>query len=129
MASFICPRCEEPTLAISHALSLGADCRSDEIRIQAIACAACAFRGVAAYEESRRGSLDSESWDHRGSGLTQGEHDALVQLIEACPDPGNERCGCDSHNTLGQRDGRDRWMRLSGLKLQAPFAFFMQRGN
>jgi hypothetical protein len=129
MSCFICPLCEQPSLEIGHSMSLGADCRSDEIRVQAIACTACSFRGVAAYEESRRGSLDSESWDHRASGLAEPDYLALVELLQACPDRGNERCSCDSHRTLGQRDARDRWVGMSGLKLQAPYAFFMQRSD
>ena len=127
MAWFNCPLCESPSLEICYSMSLGADYRSDEIMVQAVACTGCSFRGVAAYEESRRGSMDSESWDHRASGLAAPDYLKLVELLQACPDRGNERCSCDSHRTLGRRDARDRWVGIGQLNIQAPFACFMQR--
>ncbi len=64
--NFKCPECRHSTLKITHSLELGPDNRSDERAIQAIECANCNFKGIAIYEESRRGSLDSESWHHNG---------------------------------------------------------------
>jgi hypothetical protein len=64
--SFICPECGGKTLAIEGSLDLGADDRYDERALQVISCGSCGFTGAALYEESRRGSLGSESVDHAG---------------------------------------------------------------
>lgn len=64
--NFKCPECKHKTLRITQSLELGSDARSDERTIQAIECSGCGFKGIAIYEESRRGSFDSESWNHNG---------------------------------------------------------------
>jgi len=64
--NFKCPDCKHRTLKITQSLELGPDHRSDERTIQTIACSGCGFKGIAVYEESRRGSFNSESWHHDG---------------------------------------------------------------
>lgn len=56
----------QKTLKTTHSLELGPDHRSDERTLQTIECSNCSFKGIAVYEESRRGSFDSESWHHDG---------------------------------------------------------------
>lgn len=64
--SFRCPSCKKATLEITVAVDLGPDGNSDENMLQTVECASCALQALAIYEESRRGSLDSESWHHDG---------------------------------------------------------------
>ncbi len=63
---FQCPECSTKTLKITHKLELPPDSRSDEITLQIIECSGCGFGGIAVYEESRRGALDDDSFDHTG---------------------------------------------------------------
>ncbi|MGD2078998.1 MAG: hypothetical protein PVH18_11485 [Chloroflexota bacterium] len=109
MTSFACPECKANSLYIIHAITLPPDSRSDDIILQIVACRRCKFRGVAIYEESRRGGLDSESWDHRGYRIDAEEVDLLRQLIKACPETGNQRCTCLSHRLLGTKNEYGRW--------------------
>ena len=62
--SFLCPECSSRSLNIILSLELPPDSRSDEITLQTVECSQCGFSGIAVYEESRRGALDSESVDH-----------------------------------------------------------------
>jgi hypothetical protein len=107
---FACPDCGDPAaLQITSSIELPADSRSDEIALQVVECARCGFRAAAVYEESRRGSLDSEAVDHAGYRLPGATLDSLVAQIGACPEPGNAGCGCDSHRRLGRTDDSGRW--------------------
>lgn len=102
MGAFVCPGCLHPQgLAIKASLQLPADARSDEIAVQVVACEACGFRGVAVYEESRRGALDSDSWEHTGYRVDALDVERLASLIAACPRPDDRRCSCPSHAALG----------------------------
>ena len=69
---FRCPACHQPSLEIVQSLELPADDQWDEIAVQELRCSgpACGFRGIAVYEESRRGALDSECVVHTGYVLT-----------------------------------------------------------
>jgi hypothetical protein len=87
-------------LRITQRLEVGADRDSDEIALQCVVCAACGFRGVAVYEESRRGSLDSEVWDHTGYRVAPAAWDALAGQLAACPQPNTESCPCVAHQSL-----------------------------
>lgn len=61
---FECGSCRRPQLRIVASKDIGADSRSDEVAIQVVECEGCGFRGIAVYEESRRGA--DESWHHTG---------------------------------------------------------------
>lgn len=63
---FICGKCNSKSLTITNSFDLGPDNRSDDRFLQTIKCTRCGFKGIAVYEESRRGSFDSESWSHTG---------------------------------------------------------------
>ena len=114
---FICPECKRTSLSITDRLELPADSRSDEITLQIVACASCSFKGIAVYEESRRGALDDESVDHAGYAVNQGDLTRLRRLIRACPDRGNPRCRCETHRQLGRRDRGARWSGLDEVAL------------
>lgn len=109
MAAFICPECQSADLSIDHSITLPPDNRSDDIILQTLRCRRCEFRGVAIYEESRRGSLDSESWDHRGYRLEPEVLAELNRMIRACPTRKDKRCSCPSHRTLGTTTELGRW--------------------
>lgn len=64
--NYTCPGCMKKDLKITHSMELGPDHRSDERSLQTIECSNCGFKGIAVYEESRRGAFDSESWHHDG---------------------------------------------------------------
>jgi hypothetical protein len=119
---FICPACHRlKTLRITDRIELSPDARSDEITLQLIKCSQCGFCGVAVYEESRRGALDSESWHHTGYGLAQDQIDQIRKAISRCPDSSNSRCQCASHRSLGKKDPEGIWDGLSNLDLEDPF--------
>ena len=110
---FDCPKCGAPgTLAITSAIELPPDSRSDEIALQLVACARCGFRAAAVYEESRRGSLDSEAVDHAGYRVPAETLSLIAAQVAACPDPGNHACDCASHRRLGRADDSGRWCGL-----------------
>ncbi|MCP4426110.1 MAG: hypothetical protein GY803_16580 [Chloroflexi bacterium] len=107
--SFICPECQANSLAIAHRIELPPDGRSDEIALQIVKCGACGMRGTAVYKESRRGSLDSDSWHHNGYRMSADDIDFLQNLIQQCPDPGKDDCQCRPHLSLGKTDERGIW--------------------
>jgi hypothetical protein len=111
---FICPDCGEGKLRIVGSLSLPSDSRSDEISVQAIACD-CGFRGGAVYEESRRGSLDSDCWEHEGYRLT--EPSLLHHWVESCPDHDNTDCPCLGHAYYRDYNDAGRWRGLGGTDM------------
>ena len=119
---FVCPDCSRPdSLHIELSLSLPGDSRSDEICLQTVACADCGFDGLAVYEESRRGALDSESWDHSGYRLDDERLGQLSELIASCPRPDDTSCQCPAHRALGRRDDRGRWSGLDGWGVRDQF--------
>ena len=115
--AFVCPACKRISLSITDRLELPPDSRSDEITLQIIACASCRFKGIAVYEESRRGALFDESVDHRGYVVGEDDLARLRRLIRACPDRGNPRCKCKTHRLLGKRDRAGRWSGLDEIEL------------
>lgn len=119
---FQCPDCNKKTLAIIERIELPSDARSDEITLQVIRCGGCNFEGIAIYEESRRGALDSESVDHYGYTLDGKELKSIISLIKRCPEPSNSRCACDSHEKLNERNGYGRWVRPGFTAEQRTFA-------
>jgi hypothetical protein len=114
--SFRCPQCALPgVLEIRLSIQFQPDSRSDEIFLQVIACQRCGFQGLAVYEESRRGALESESWDHTGYRVGPGGLAAIVQAVESCPAPNNPACTCRAHRDLGGQDGTGRWQGIDDL--------------
>lgn len=114
--AFYCPQCRTGgTLNIERVLELPADSRSDEIAVQLVACVVCGFRGAAVYEESRRGRLDSDCYEHSGLELPREEYEALRGLILACPEPRNTNCMCEAHRTLGAQNASGIWIGLERL--------------
>jgi len=83
--------------------------RSDEITLQVVSCAACDFRGMAVYQESRRGALGSETWDHTGYVVDKSLVNSLAKTIRSCPLPRDHKCKCASHKRLSKRDAYGRW--------------------
>ena len=98
----VCPACSTPALAITASLELGADSSSDEVSVQALRCTHCDFTAAASYEESRRGSLDSERWSHCGARITADDYAKLVSSLMACPDPRRATCACNAHRWFAQ---------------------------
>lgn len=108
--AFTCPACLRAyALRITKSITLPPDSRSDDILLQIVSCKACGFRGVAVYEESRRGGLDSESWDHTGYRPPREEVSRISALIGRCPKKKDWRCSCPGHAELGRKDEYGRW--------------------
>lgn len=125
--SFNCPACgRQRTLVINRSITLPPDSRSDDIILQTLRCSACRFRGAAVYEESRRGSLDAESWDHRGYSLDEADWEWLSKTMARCPNPKDKRCRCEAHKALGGRDASGRWLMPESFSWQRSFP--MRRG-
>ena len=118
--NFVCPACRAPKLAIVASLELPSDSRSDEISAQVIECGGCGMVGAAAYEESRRGSLDSEHWTHVGFRLQPERAVALLDLIRSCPTPASHSCTCQAHQEIG-RVVDHRWIGLQPWNATDPF--------
>lgn len=107
--SFICPDCSGRRLRIASSLELPPDGWWDEIALQVVQCPECGFRGAAVYEESRRGALDSEAWNHRGLRLAEGPLRTLIEDVAACPEPTSPGCRCATHQRWGRTDAAGRW--------------------
>lgn len=120
---FLCPQCSTShrSLEIKARIELPPDSRSDEITLQVIECSRCGFAGIAVYEESRRGSLDSESSTHVGYRLKTKDLRELERMIRQCPEPRNWRCACAVHQILGAREGAGRWSGLKEFELEGAF--------
>ena len=118
---FRCPECSHSSLKIAQRIELPPDSRSDEITLQVVTCSRCGFAGIAVYEESRRGALDSESIDHRAYRTTPAGLKAIRAAIRRCPKPGDSRCRCDSHQRLGSTDSSGRWNGLADVHLEGRF--------
>lgn len=120
--SFLCPDCSTPkSLRIVSKLELPPDSRSDEITLQVVECSHCGFEGIGVYEESRRGSLDDDSFDHFGYYVDRDDLDDVKKAIKRCPKPGNWRCGCAAHRRFGRRDEAGRWNGLVDIDLKGTF--------
>lgn len=125
--SFQCPECRSNTLQITSGIDLTRDSRSDEITLQVVRCSRCGFAGLAVYEESRRGSLFDESVDHRGYPVNAEDLAAIEKAIARCPDVGNWRCTCPTHQRLGRRNEAARWDGLSDVELGKRFEMWLKR--
>jgi hypothetical protein len=119
---FQCPECSTSgSLRITSRLELPPDSRSDEITLQIVKCSRCGFAGIAVYQESRRGALDSESVDHTGFRVHTGDWKALERAINRCPRPNKWRCKCAAHHKLSRTDAWGRWNALDDLRLEGAF--------
>lgn len=98
--ALVCPGCGRPSLRVRKRLELGPNAKWDENALQLVGCSVCSFRGVACYQESRRGALDDEVVHHHGWIVPQDEYRRLTQLMARCPKPGDRRCGCEAHRAL-----------------------------
>ena len=107
-----CPECGAAELRVIASLEVGADSRSDEITVQVAECGACGLLAAAVYEESRRGSLDSEAWDHDGYRMPADRAAELLRLVQSCPRPRDASCTCPAHTALGVTDETGRWAGL-----------------
>ena len=120
--AFVCPNCLIPqALNIDKSITLPPDSRSDDILLQTVRCSQCGFRGAAVYEESRRGGMDSESWDHRGYYLSESDLKWLSALINRCPAKKNKKCRCQAHKELGQKNEYGRWIRPESFSWEKSF--------
>ena len=66
---------------IIESIQLPPDNRSDDIFIQRIENSTTGEKGMAIYEESRRGGFDSEHWHHRGYMLDESSYNELSLLM------------------------------------------------
>jgi hypothetical protein len=121
--ALICPDCNAHTLHIQQSLELPPDGYDDEITLQLVGCSGCGLEALALYTESRRGSLDSDAWQHEGFRVRPADFRAVARAIERCPQPSDKRCTCPTHQTWGQTNGY-RWAGLqqSGVMVQGVFA-------
>jgi hypothetical protein len=102
-------------------LHLPSDNRSDDIVLQVVECTECSFQGIAVYEESRRGALEREAWDHTGYRMDSATVDSVAVLINSCPQPFSAGCQCNAHKLLGRSDARGRWRGLVGMVYDESF--------
>jgi hypothetical protein len=117
-----CGRCKtHNALKIVQTLVLPPDSRSDDIILQVVKCGQCGFKGLAVYEESRRGALDSESWSHTAYRVASQDLKSVAAAIRACPSPRDPRCQCDTHQQLGSRDRGGRWNGLQKITVEDSF--------
>jgi len=118
---YYCPKCSTLSLEIFDIIQFAPDSRSDEIVLQLIGCPRCGFRGVAIYEESRRGRMSGNNWEHNGYRVGGDELTVLSEAIRCCPEPNNPRCRCPVHIILGRRSF-GRWVGLRGFDILDNFA-------
>ena len=118
-------KCNTKSLNITLSLELPYDSRSDEITLQVVECRQCEFGALAVYEESRRGALDSDSFDHSGYRIAAKVLAAVRRLMQRCPRPKDPRCRCAAHRRLGSRDASARWKRLEGIEVEGAFRMIL----
>jgi hypothetical protein len=119
---FQCPECNNPnSLNILNSIELPPDIRSDEISLQTVQCTRCDFRGIAIYEESRRGNLGEESFSHMGYQTDLNSFHKLAKFIKNCPSPRNKNCNCETHKKLGSTNTSGRCAGLSLFYLKTSF--------
>ena len=127
---FLCPSCADPaSLGVTSAIELAPDSRWDEIALQLISCRRCSFKGLALYQESRRGPIDSEYVNHTGYFVSPNDIERVKIAIEQCPHPKDGRCGCYSHRSLGRQDKSSRCIGLDSIFMDKPFEMELYRGQ
>lgn len=100
---FVCGACKAPTLTIGKIIDLPSD-DDDDLSLQIVACGRCGTESVAVYRESRRGSLDGDSYHHDAWSVPVETVREIERAIDACPSPRDARCGCRTHQ-LWANDG------------------------
>lgn len=98
--ALVCPACGREDYEIVSSLAVPPNESSDEEHLQVACCLACGTPFGAVYEESRRGALDSECWNHFAIASDAQEARELENLIAACPNQSNPRCPCAVHHLL-----------------------------
>jgi hypothetical protein len=119
--SFECIGCGQFTLSIIASIEFPPDNRSDEITLQLAKCSLCGFEGLVVYEESRRGSLMDDCWDHYGYHIRPDDFQKCLAWIQSCPNPQQTDCDCPAHQFLNKRDSFGRWIGLDAFNLCEPF--------
>lgn len=114
-------------MKIVQSMELPPDTRSDEITVQTLKCKNCSFDGLGVYEESRRGALNSESFDHRGYYVKTSIIDYITKMIGLCPEPNNPRCNCPAHLALSCADKFGRWSLLDNVPNDGLFKIKIHR--
>jgi len=119
---YLCPQClKSDSLEIILSIELSPDSRSDEITLQILTCSSCGMYGVGVYEESRRGPLGEDHWEHCGYQVDRPYADAIAHLIKDCPNRFNRRCSCQAHAVLGKVDSSGRWQGLVQAEIMQTF--------
>mgnify|MGYP001473485810 CR=1 FL=1 len=118
---FICPQCETAHLVITHSLALPPDNRSDEIILQLMQCNTCLLKALAVYQESRRGAIDHESWDHSDYLISVEDWESVQTILIACPQPDNPACNCATHQKYKQYDQQGIWHGLNEISTSNSF--------
>jgi len=112
---FLCPQCGAYGLEIVKAMDLLPDNRSDDVILQIVECNSCSFKGLSLYEESRRGGMDSESWDHTGFCTTDTAVAEVAIFFSQCSALRDKRCGCEAHKKVVAATSRGKKWRLALL--------------
>ena len=92
---FVCPKCAEPTLAITLSMELGADGDWDERSLQIIECQAEGSEGLATYKENRGGG--GETVRHQGKWVDSNQMKKIRESLNQCPSPQDSKCDCPAH--------------------------------
>lgn len=99
-----CPACGAPRVVVTASLALPGDARATSLDLEALACRACTFRGVAVRASPRPGGPGIAR--HLGYPMTPIAWGRLAAALDRCPAPSDRACGCAEHRRLGaQRDG------------------------
>ena len=96
MREFKCPACQGYSLKIERSMELPPS-DVDETSVQTVKCETCGFRGIAVYEESRRGSMSSDSFRHLGYEVSDEDLQFVENGFRLCPYPQNKDCRCETH--------------------------------
>jgi len=116
-------------LNIVSKIELPPDNRSDEVTLQVVKCASCGFQAVAIYEESRRGTLGTESWNHTGFRVAKNTLAAIRKTIKQCPNPTHCRCQCPAHHLLTQLFTSGTWQGVNTLNYGNSFSMKLASSN
>lgn len=123
--SFRCPQCmTHDSLDIALAIDLLPDRQTEEISLQVVSCSACAFHGLAVYEEARGSSSGAETWKHIGYWVSPDAVESVSAAIRNCPNCHNPHCECPAHIALGQRNLQGVWRGL--LEMERGHTFSMR---
>jgi len=114
---FVCPKCKQKALKISSSLELPSDSRSDEISLQILECNKCDFKSLGVYEESKRGAIDSYSFNHQGYIVNYEVLELFREKINECNQPKNSKCSCSVHKYFNRVNDSARWNFLEEIEI------------